>query len=92
MTNNIIDKELFDIVTGGTYAELYEMKELINDLHIGFQVSSHYGLRNWLEKYSGLRFKRFNNSNAYYNTFLLEDGRTFSHEEMMNYLKEHFNV
>lgn len=45
MTNNIIDKEQLDIVTGGTYAELYEMKELINDLHIGFQVSSHYGLR-----------------------------------------------
>ena len=49
MTNNTLDKEQLEIVTGGTYAELYEMKELINDLHIGFQVSSHYGLRNCLK-------------------------------------------
>ena len=91
-TMNKLDAAQLENVTGGTYEEYCEMSDLINSLHLGFEVKSNSGLMRWLDKYSGLRLRRQCTSYKNYHYFELEDGTTLGHESMMEHLKKYYNI
>ena len=87
---NKLNNEKLNSVTGGTAAQIEELKAFIRAHDPDYEIKDNDDISRWLFYKSGLSWDGFGLSNTHNNTYVLSDSNHITHEELMTMLSESF--
>ena len=88
-TNTNLKDEQLSQVAGGTEQEDRELKAFIRKHDPEFRIYNHSDLFRWLYNESGISFRSVGDG-LVGNKYVLSNGTSISHEQLMEMLKERF--
>ena len=92
MTEKLEVNEL-DNMAGGNAEEYKELKRFIKKVDPNFKPKNTSEVMRWLDRNSGLDFKSMSIGAEYGdNEFVLKDGRVLNNDELLEILREKYNV
>lgn len=90
MEDNKINQQELENISGGYDDQTKEIADFIRKHDPNYRINNDFDVNRWLMNKSGLSFRSIGANTDFFNTYVLSDGTSLTHAELMRRLNELF--